>query len=376
MKCKFKSRQQKGITLVALVVSIVVLIILATVSINAVMGDNGIIQKAEDALGNIVTVPGGFKIASDSGETVKEGIVIEDTIGNQFVWIPVSNINHDGSNKIKVDENTEVEITLGRYKFDVGTLDSETNLYNGTGAVLTTEGTYQYAINYGTPVTLNGNYQELTTKLEGKNEVAKNLQDFVESVRDNHGYYLARYEAGISNVDTEGNPVENSSLGTKVATDGSIKPLSQYGKGLWNTINQADASYVCQNMYAPTTTVESYVESDLVNGYAWDTAIVYIQAMTNTAYACANNVSTGNTTSRLNTGETGDQKCKIYDMVANLQEWTTIYCMRENDSGFTPCTVIGSAAVASAAAVIESVACGAVGQTSVNVGFRPILYCR
>ncbi len=40
-------KNQKGITLVALVVTIVVLIILATVSINAVMGENGIIKKAE-----------------------------------------------------------------------------------------------------------------------------------------------------------------------------------------------------------------------------------------------------------------------------------------------------------------------------------------
>ena len=42
-------RQEKAITLIALVVTIVVLIILATVSINAVMGDDGLIQKAEKA---------------------------------------------------------------------------------------------------------------------------------------------------------------------------------------------------------------------------------------------------------------------------------------------------------------------------------------
>lgn len=41
--------QQKGITLVALVVTIVVLLILAGISINAVLGDNGLITKAKDA---------------------------------------------------------------------------------------------------------------------------------------------------------------------------------------------------------------------------------------------------------------------------------------------------------------------------------------
>ena len=50
MKHKEKIIQEnKGITLIALVVTIVVLIILATVSINAVLGQNGIIGKAERA---------------------------------------------------------------------------------------------------------------------------------------------------------------------------------------------------------------------------------------------------------------------------------------------------------------------------------------
>ena len=40
---------QTGITLIALVVTIVVLLILAGVSINALFGDSGIINKAKDA---------------------------------------------------------------------------------------------------------------------------------------------------------------------------------------------------------------------------------------------------------------------------------------------------------------------------------------
>ena len=42
-------KNNKGITLVALVVTIVVLLILAGVSINLVLGDNGIITKAKEA---------------------------------------------------------------------------------------------------------------------------------------------------------------------------------------------------------------------------------------------------------------------------------------------------------------------------------------
>jgi len=46
---KIKIRDNKGITLVALVITIIVLIILAGVSINLILGDNGIITKAKEA---------------------------------------------------------------------------------------------------------------------------------------------------------------------------------------------------------------------------------------------------------------------------------------------------------------------------------------
>ena len=46
---KFASKNSRGITLIALVVTITVLIILATVSINTVLGDNGIIKRAQKA---------------------------------------------------------------------------------------------------------------------------------------------------------------------------------------------------------------------------------------------------------------------------------------------------------------------------------------
>ena len=162
--------ENKGITVVALVITIIIIIILATVTINMAFGDNGLIKQAqlakdltansmsyeegamanlmaymntafgiggsgeieppipetneitpppveeppkveeikggeafdekttvEDAEGNKIVVPAGFKIASDSGNTVQQGIVIEDVSastdaavqGSQFVWISV-----------------------------------------------------------------------------------------------------------------------------------------------------------------------------------------------------------------------------------------------------------------------------------------------
>ena len=44
-----KNKQEKGITLIALVVTIVVLLILAGVSISLVLNNNGIISKAKEA---------------------------------------------------------------------------------------------------------------------------------------------------------------------------------------------------------------------------------------------------------------------------------------------------------------------------------------
>ena len=49
MNKKIKNKQEKGITLIALVVTIVVLLILAGVSISLVLNNNGVISKAKDA---------------------------------------------------------------------------------------------------------------------------------------------------------------------------------------------------------------------------------------------------------------------------------------------------------------------------------------
>ena len=49
MKTKLKIKQEEGITLIALVVTIVVLLILAGISLNLVLGQNGVIGKAKDA---------------------------------------------------------------------------------------------------------------------------------------------------------------------------------------------------------------------------------------------------------------------------------------------------------------------------------------
>ena len=76
-----------------------------------------------------------------------------------------------------------------------------------------------------------------------------------------------------------------------------------------------------------------YFETDLVNSYAWDTAISYIQK-------CSEDIDYSKqislNKSMLNTGKTGDEKCKINDMSSNMEEWSTEY----TNTG-SPCTSRG-----------------------------------
>ena len=46
---KSEVRRQKGITLIALIITIVILIILAVITINIAFGDNGLIKRVQQA---------------------------------------------------------------------------------------------------------------------------------------------------------------------------------------------------------------------------------------------------------------------------------------------------------------------------------------
>ncbi|MCI9178183.1 MAG: hypothetical protein HFJ28_06540 [Clostridia bacterium] len=64
----------------------------------------------------------------------------------------------------------------------------------------------------------------------------------------------------------------------------------------------------------------NYFESDLVNSYMWDTAIVFIQNYSgNRNYAKKKSVNS----SLKSTGKAGDKVCNIHDMASNCWEWST-----------------------------------------------------
>ena len=377
-------KQKRGITLIALVITIVILIILATVAVSYVFGENGLIGYADkakdvaeadsqeegkeltnmtsylnelmggkneeeepsgeapkveevkggeafgektkvvDSKNNEIWIPEGFKIAEDSGDTVQQGIVIEDVNasndanvqGSQYVWIPVGTFTKD-------DGSTSGQIKLGRYTFDRTT--GEPTLV-------------QDAVNYTQRVIIKSYFSELSTYREGvastekgvgKNATAKDLKGFIDSVDSNGGYYIGRYEASYAS----GSSTANYKAASKISNDYSEYSMSYNAGILWNYITQQDASKVAINTYVGS----SSVKSDLINSYAWDTAIVYIQEAENTNYA---NQKSKNT-SLANTGKNADEVCKINDMASNLVEWTTEYSSYANSSYAYPCTSRG-----------------------------------
>ncbi|MBR3324890.1 MAG: hypothetical protein IKG14_02435, partial [Clostridia bacterium] len=121
----------------------------------------------KDNKNNEIKVPKNFGIAFDSGDNVADGVVIEDTSHNQYVWIPVGTItNSSGASKT---------IDLIRSNFNGTTTSNAETVINS----------YFYEYN----ATSGSSYG---------NTKAKNISEFVSSANTNHGYYLARYEAGIN----------------------------------------------------------------------------------------------------------------------------------------------------------------------------------
>ncbi len=383
---------QTGITLIALVVTIVVLLILAGVSLNAIFSENGIIKraqdaqnkmdqaaendqkginelsnwldskingnsggnttggnttggddtsttqkistlvgkvvdkntKAEDAYGNKITIPKGFKVVAhgtvagsatytysgDNIPAVQDGIVIENgTDGNQFVWVPVGTI--------KNKNNTTNTITLGRYEFDsnTGALKSNTPVQVASVENCTQE------------VTINTNYKELSvfragnsaTDSTAQNATARNLEEFISTTLANGGYYIARFEAS----------------GT------ASKITSKYNQTVLGNITQPNAAKAAREMYGEIKENNKLVyASDLVNSYAWDTAIIFIQTYSGkTDYASHNESKT--TKAFTATGKNNDKYCNIWDMSGNAYECTTEYSTYSDPRRFCPCVIRG-----------------------------------
>lgn len=252
----------------------------------------------EDIYGNIFILPTGLKIALDSADMVTGGIVIEDviyenTIGSQFVWIPIGDIK---------TEDEQQNIILNRYTFNEETGEEQAQNDNIIADV----------------------YQELAESDLG-NEVAKNIEEFKSKTKEYKGYYIARYEARTEVKRTR--------------KDDALSTLTVKAEDyVYNFVTQQQAAELSRVMYE-----NSEFTSDLANSYAWDTAVVFLQEnddreCDNKKYSLQGSLNIGSLAEKGTYElETQDIICNVYDMASNCFESTT----ETSYSDFRPCVSSG-----------------------------------
>ena len=278
----------KGITLVALVVTIVVLLILAGVSINLVLGNNGIIVKAREAQkksaeagqndligmneltqqleevlnengggsGTDIKVPAEATVETapyfpDNTFTKKEGtidagLVIQDTKGNEYVWVVVP-------------RTTAVYATtgLGKTTFtDADYINIETDLNNYTSI-------YRNGTNCSDTWYADDKNEGWLSETEYK--ALKNKM--LKSVYENGGFYVGRYEAGIIENRT-GEPGTNSD--GKYTIEGMPAPLSKADAYPYTWVTRTQAQNLAQNVNSGTKA------SSLMFGIQWDLVLAFM----------------------------------------------------------------------------------------------------
>ena len=229
---------------------------------------------------NKIVIPEGFK-PTDDATTIDKGVVVEDKSGNQFVWIPVGNLNLSTGGSVTIDYD--------RYAYSnwkTNGIDGDTN----STKIQTTEDATEYFI-------------------ESLNTSEKS------SAQTNGGYYIGRFEAGTTKERT-------SDTGT-----GDVLQIKQ-NSNIYNWVTGTEAKNLAEGMYT-----SSNYTSNLTSSYAWDTAIKFLEKTGNTEYLTNStqgnyyNTKHGGKTQEnanvlLTAGET-ESVNNIYDLGGNVYEWTT-----------------------------------------------------
>ena len=290
-------KKNKGITLVALVVTIVVLLILAGVSINLVLGNNGIIAKAKDAetksaeasqndlkgMNGLVSEMEGA-LAGNGGTggsgtdtkvpaeataetapyfpdntftkkegTIDKGLVIQDASGNEYVWVVVPRTT-------AVYKKTE----LGKTTFtDADYTNIETDLQNYTS-------TYRNGTSYSdTWAADTDNVGWLTS-----DEYTELKNKMLKSVYENGGFYVGRYEAGIAENRTSKSATNSDG---KYTIEGMPTPVSKANAYPYTYVTRTQAQNLASNVKSGTKT------SSLMFGVQWDLVLAFMHNKGNIA---------------------------------------------------------------------------------------------
>ena len=281
-------KKNKGITLVALVVTIVVLLILAGLSINLVLGDNGIVKKAQDAKtksaeasendlkgmnGLIEQMESTLNGSGNGGKTepdtvpylpsddfhydtstsVDTGLVIKDGSGNEYVWVVVPRTTAVyaktglGKTTFTDADYTSIENDLKEY----------TKTYRGSISYLDT----WYADDKNEGWLTPGEYTEL------KNSMLK-------SVYENGGFYVGRYEAGIAENRTSKSATNSDG---KHTIEGMPVPVTKADAYPYTYVTRTQAQNLASNVNSGTKT------SSLMFGVQWDLVLAFMHNKGNIA---------------------------------------------------------------------------------------------
>ena len=309
-------KKNKGITLFALVVTIVVLLILAGVSINLVLGNNGIIAKAKDAktksaeasendlkgMNSLVSEMEGA-LAGNGGAggsgagtkvpeaataetapyfpdntftkkegTIDTGLVIQDANGNEYVWVVVP-------------RTTAVYKTtgLGKTTFtDTDYTNIETDLKNYTSTYVTEEG---YSDTYAADDKNVGWFADATAYNNLKNSMLK-------SVYENGGFYVGRYEAGIETTGTNRTSNTEKNSDGKYTIEGMPTPVTKADAYPYTYVTRTQAQNLARNVNSGTKT------SSLMFGVQWDLVLAFMSKdtakITSTDVLTKNSATIGN----------------------------------------------------------------------------------
>ena len=284
-----RKKQEKGITLMALVITIIVLLILAGVTIAMLTGDNGIISKAMQAKIRTEeakeTEETGLNEIENyiNGKSAEAGVVVQD----------LKSIKSDGTEgevrgeKVSDGAGGVVPIPSGFY-YVGGTAKSGTvisdNLadkdkYKGQEVVGTNLSGNQFVfipvngidLKYEQDHKYDGKYEyAYTTELSGYTSQSDWSDDSGEStsVKNYGGFFIGRYEAGYPDEIKEGTIVNFKNSATEKV------PVSKAGVAAWNLVDQEIAKAASESMY---NTADSKVKSKLVDSYAWDTTCKWLK---------------------------------------------------------------------------------------------------
>ena len=267
-----KSKTQKGITLIALVVTIVVLVILAGVSINIVFSNGGILDKA--------------KSAEKRSTIAKEKEIVE------MAYLAVSTENIGGEITLE-DLQAELENMVGANK-TVTTLDgngyllvkfletgNEYNI-NEMGVGKTAEETFSeiatetkiYTDENGITAVIPKGFAVGTSSTINKVDNGLVIQDkagnqfvWIPAVGYvGNGFYVGRYEAGSESERTE-----------KTTTNST--PSVQRDKFVYNYVNYNEAISLCEEMYKELDSVTCSLPNEVDYGI-YSSALYNLQRVT------------------------------------------------------------------------------------------------